>query len=81
LGNRVPEGYCVMTRRIDEPSWIVVRVEVPMQAGRVIDLAEERILAGESSNLGIEVARLGVKTPARRSSVVPIGLSSSAFFS
>src|SRR5262249_5982326 len=46
---------------IDEARRVVVRVEVPVETRRVVDLAEEGVLAGESSDLGIEVASLGVE--------------------
>jgi hypothetical protein len=36
-------------------------VEVAMQTRRVVELAEEGILAGESSDLGVEVPCLGVE--------------------
>jgi len=47
-------------RRVYERCRVVVGVQVPMQAGRLVDLAEERVLGEESSELGIEVAGLGV---------------------
>ena len=50
-----------VSRGIDKPRGICVGVEVTVETRRVVDLAEERILAGESTNLGIEVPCLGVE--------------------
>ena len=47
---------------IDVSGRVRVRVEVPVQTGRIVDLAEEAVLAGESSDFRVEEAgkdRLG----------------------
>jgi len=81
LGQRIFEIGWRVTAGIRPERRSVVRVQVAMQAGRLIDFAKERVLANEATDLGIEVPRLGVETPVRRSSVVPIRLWSAAFFS
>ena len=45
-----------MACEVDVTDWIAVCVEVPMQAGRRVDLAEVGILGEETAKLGIEVA-------------------------
>ena len=48
-----------MPRHIDVADRVVRRVEVPVQARRVVDVAEEGVLGEEASEFRIEVAGLG----------------------
>ena len=48
-----------MPIRIDIPRRVLVRVEVPVQAGGVVNVAEEGVLGEEASQLRIEVAGFG----------------------
>jgi hypothetical protein len=49
-----------MPCRIDEEGGSAGRIEIPMQARRLVDLAKVAVLRQEASQLGIEVAGLGV---------------------
>jgi hypothetical protein len=49
-----------MTRWIDIERRPVRRVQIPMQAGRLVDLAEVAVLRQEAPELRIEVPGLGV---------------------
>jgi hypothetical protein len=49
-----------MPGRIDESRRVVERVQVAVQARRLVDLTKEGILGQESAELWIEVAGLGV---------------------
>ena len=54
----LPQG--VVTGRIYEGGWVGVRVQVPMEGRRLLDLPKERVLRQEPPELRIEVAGLGV---------------------
>ncbi len=49
-----------MPGRINESRRVVVRVEVAVEGGRVVDVPEEAVLGDESTELGIEVPGLCV---------------------
>jgi hypothetical protein len=57
-----------VTRQINKEGWPVPAVSVAVEGGRLVDLAEERVLCQEAAEFGIEVAgfrvveaRLGVE--------------------
>ena len=45
---------------VDVPGWVIGSVQVPMQARRLGQLAQVRVLGEEASQLGIEVSSFGV---------------------
>ena len=49
-----------VSRRVDVANRVLVCVEVPVQARRLVDLPEEAVLGQESPEFGIEVSCLGV---------------------
>ena len=73
LVSRRPDPIlCRVPGRIHEPRRVCMGVEVPMQTRWVIDLAQEGVLGEESSELGIEVAGLGVVEAGSSSKMWPV---------